>query len=94
MVTTRGNSHTVLGAELVDQPLRVVCLLDDSLLVVLTDGTAEFVIVHSRTVLAHAPKLGDAGRVFDLEDALTAVQPADAVAIATGLQKQLPEELP
>lgn len=41
--------------ELVDQSFGVVGFLDDVLLVVLTDGTAQFVIVHGGAVLATSP---------------------------------------
>jgi len=56
------------GAELVDESLRAGRLLDDSLLVVLTDGPTEFVVVHRRSVLALPPQLRHAHRILDLED--------------------------
>ena len=42
--------------------------LDDAFLVVLPDGTREFVVVHSRAVLASSPQLGHLAGVLDLED--------------------------
>ena len=70
---TTGTRSSILSSqvgrtELVDQPLRVRGLLDDSLLVVLPDGPTQFVVVHGRTVLAASPQLRNTSRVFNLED--------------------------
>ena len=72
--------EAVRVAELVDEPLRPLCLLHHALLVVLADGARELVVVHGRPVLAPAPELGHPDRVLDLEDAGLAVQPADGGA--------------
>ena len=58
----------VLGLELINKPLGVLRLLDDAFLVVLSDGAAQLVVVHGRTVLALAPQFGHATRVLNLED--------------------------
>lgn len=54
--------------ELVDQSLGDVGLADDTLLVVLPDGSAQLVVVHGRPVLSDAPQPCHMSRVFDLED--------------------------
>lgn len=54
--------------ELVDEALGDVGLADDSFLVVLADGAAQFVVIHGRAVLADAPKPRHLRRVLDLED--------------------------
>ena len=55
--------------ELVNEPLGDIWLADDALLVVLSYGAAQLVIVHGRTILPQAPQPGHVGRVLDLEDA-------------------------
>lgn len=47
--------ETVRMAKLVNEPLRSLSLFHDSFFVVLTNGTAEFVIIHSRPILSFAP---------------------------------------
>ena len=69
--------EAVRVAELVDQPLRPLSLLHDTLLVVLAYRATELVVVHGRPVLALAPEFCHPHRVLDLEDALLAVDPAD-----------------
>lgn len=81
-------------AELVHEPLGPLSLLHDALLVVLSDGAGELVVVHGGTVLPLAPEAGHADAVLDLEDALLPVQPADAGAIQLWLLQQLLQELP
>lgn len=54
--------------ELVHQSARHVRLSDDALLVVLTYGATQFVIVHGRPVLPDAPQSGYVGGVFDFEN--------------------------
>lgn len=80
--------------ELVDQPLGSLGLLHDPLLVVLTDGARELIVVHGGSVLAFAPQTSNTHAVLDLEDALLAVQPADARAVQLRLLQQLLQELP
>ena len=58
----------VSRAELVDKSFRVNSLLNDAFLVILANGARQLVIVHLRSVLTLSPQLGDAHRVFDLED--------------------------
>lgn len=81
-------------AELVDEPLGALCLLHDALLVVLTDGTGELVVVHGRAVLAHAPEARHFDGVLYLEDAFAPVQPADAGAVGLRGRQELLQELP
>lgn len=88
------HSQTVRVAELIDQALRSLSLFHDSLFVILTDRTAQFVVVHGRPVLASAPESGHANRVLDFEDALCSVHPSDATAVELRLAEQLLEELP
>lgn len=73
--------QTVRVAELVHQPLRSFCLLHDTLLVVLANRSRQFVIIHGWPVLAFAPQSCHTDGVLYLEDALAAVQPADAGAM-------------
>lgn len=54
--------------KLIDESLRDVWLADDALFIVLPNRAAEFVIVHSRTVLPQTPETSHVSRVFDLED--------------------------
>jgi len=68
-------------AELVDQPLRPFRLLHDALLVVLSYGAGQLVVVHRRPVLATTPQLGHPHRVLDLEDALSPVNPPDGRSV-------------
>lgn len=81
-------------AELVDEPLGPFSLLHDTFLVVLTDGAGKLVIVHGWAVLAFAPQASYPYAVFNLENALLPVQPADARAIELRLLQQLLQELP
>lgn len=85
---------TIWMAELVDQPLRPLCLLHDALLVVLPDGPAQLVVIHGRPVLPLAPEPGDSDRVFNFEDPLWPVQPSDAASVQVRLAQQLLQELP
>lgn len=61
-------SDAVLGAELVDETLRVVCLLDNALLVILANRSGEFIIVHCWTVLPLSPQTSYTSRIFNLKD--------------------------
>lgn len=54
--------------KLVDQALGDVGLPDDPLLVILADGSAQFVVVHGGAVLTDAPQPGHLGRVLNFED--------------------------
>lgn len=54
--------------KLVHQSARHVGLSNDALLVVLTYGATQFVIVHGRPVLPDAPQSGNVSRVFDFEN--------------------------
>ena len=53
---------------MIDEPLAFVRLFDDSFFVVLADGAGQFVVVHRRSILPLAPQLGNADRIFDLEN--------------------------
>lgn len=68
--------------ELVDESLRSLRFLHDSLFVVLPDGSGEFVIVHSRAVLATSPQSGDSNGILNLEDSLCSVQPANCGTVS------------
>lgn len=80
--------------ELVHQPLRSLCLLHDALLVVLSDGPRQLVVVHRRTVLPATPQASHNHRVLDLEDALGPVQPPDSGSVGLWSGQQLLQELP
>ena len=81
--------------ELVHQPTALRGFLDDSFLVVLAHGAAQFVVVHHRPVLAGAPQGGHFLGVLDLEDAFLAVDPPDAVGVGgVSGHEELHEELP
>lgn len=54
--------------ELVHQSARHVGLSNDALLVVLTYGATQFVVVHGRPVLPDAPQSGYVGGVFNFEN--------------------------
>lgn len=54
--------------KLVHQSLRHVGLADDALLVVLTYGAAQLVIVHSRSILSESPQSRNVCRVFDFKN--------------------------
>ena len=60
-------SH-VGGTELVDKTFGVARLLDDSFLVILTDGSAQFVVVHRRAILSLSPEFSNACGVLNLKD--------------------------
>lgn len=88
---------TIGRAELIDQTLRSVRLLHDSLLVVLPDRPAQLVVVHFGFVLSGSPKLGDSHRILDLEDAFLLVEPANDSHVGRAgvdLLQELLEELP
>lgn len=88
---------TVGRAKLVDQSLRPIRLLHDSLLVVLPYGSAQLVVVHLGLVLPFAPQLGHPHRILDLEHAALLVQPPDhggVRAAGVHLLQELLEELP
>lgn len=88
---------TIRRTELIDQPLRAVGLLHDSLLVVLPDRAAQLVVVHLGLVLPLAPQFGHFHRVLDLEHAFLSVEPADhrhVGATRVHLLQQLLEEFP
>lgn len=61
--------------ELVDQSLLLPGLLDDVLLVVLTERTGQLVVVHLGAVLTLTPQSRQLMRVLDLEDACNVVAP-------------------
>ena len=65
-------------AELVDQPLRSLCLFHDPLAIILSDGSGQFVIVHGGSVLSQAPETSYANAVLNLEHATTLIQPTNA----------------
>lgn len=54
--------------KLVHQSLRHIRLADDALLVVLTYGAAQLVIVHSGSILSESPQSGDVSRVFNFKN--------------------------
>jgi len=80
--------------ELVHQSLAALRLLHDTLLVVLPDAAAEFVVVHGGSVLPLAPEPRHAHRVLDLENPLAAIQPTYAGTVDTRTLQQLLQELP
>lgn len=80
--------------ELVHQPLGVLRLPDDAFLVVLTDGTAQLVVIHRGPVFPAAPEAGYLGGVFNLEDTSGPVRPLDAVVVAVSIVQEFPQELP
>ena len=63
------NLNSVLGTELVHKTFGIISLLDDSFLVILSDGATELVVIHGWAVLSLTPKSGNVSRVFYLEDA-------------------------
>lgn len=81
-------------AKLVHQPLGSFRLLHDALLVVLPNGPRQLVVVHGGAVFATTPQPGYPHRVFDLEDTLGAVDPADCRLVLVGGRKEFLQELP
>jgi hypothetical protein len=81
-------------AELVDQPLRPLGLFHDALFIVLSYRPTQLIVVHRRPVLPLPPEPGHFDRIFDLEDALRAVQPPDAGTVCLRRGQQLLQELP
>jgi len=79
--TTVKGLEVVRMAELVDQSLAPLRLLHDSLLVVLSQGPGQLVVVHGRTVLSLSPQSGHLDRVNNLEDSLSSVDPVNVVAV-------------
>lgn len=55
--------------KLVHQSLRHVGLTDDALLIVLTNGATQLVVVHGGSVLSEAPQSRHVSRVFDFKNA-------------------------
>lgn len=54
--------------KLVHQSLRHIRFADDALLVVLTYGAAQLVVVHRRPILSEPPQSGNMSRVFDFKN--------------------------
>ena len=52
----------------------------NSLLVVLANRTAEFVIIHGRAILSISPQFGNTTRIFNFKNTAAAVRPFDAGA--------------
>lgn len=86
--------QTVWVAELIHQPLWPLRLFHDALLVVLANGSGQFVIIHGWSVLAFSPQSCHTNRVLYLENALAAIQPANTGAMELWWGQQLLEELP
>ncbi len=80
--------------ELIDESLRALRLLHDSLLVVLAERPAQLVVVHSRPVLAIAPQSGNAAAVDNLKDAAFALDPVNTAGVQLRLVQELLDELP
>lgn len=62
------SSHSYRVNKLVHQSLRHVRFADDALLVVLTYGAAQLVVVHCRPILSESPQSGNMSRVFDFKN--------------------------
>ena len=62
-------------AKLIYQSLRTFRLLHDSLLIVLTNGSGQFVIIHGWSILTSTPQFGHSNGVFNFEDTLIAINP-------------------
>jgi len=90
----RSMHSQVLWAKLVHQTFGMLSLLNNPLLVVLTDGATQFVVVHCWSVLPFPPQTCHTARVFDLKDTLSLVDPFDAVAEGLGFQEEFLKELP
>jgi len=63
----RLSASQIRHAELIDESLRRRRLVNDSVLVILTNRARQLVVVHRRTVLALAPQLRQLLGIFDLE---------------------------
>lgn len=57
--------------ELVDESLASFCFLHDSLFVILSYASRQFVVVHRGPVLSLAPESGDAHGILNLEHTVT-----------------------
>ena len=68
--------------ELVDESLRSLRFLHDSFFVILPDGSGEFVIVHSRAVLASSPQSGDSNGILNLKDSLSSIKPTNCSTVS------------
>ena len=67
-------------------------LVDDVLVVIVSDAARQLLVVHLRLVLAHSPPAGDLVRVGHLE-LPTVARPGDEV-LAGLVRQQLEQELP
>lgn len=92
-LTVDGNKKTVnlrlqvvWMNELVNQPLCSVGLLHYTFTIVLTNRARQLVIIHSRPILPLSPKLSDSNGIFDLEDSIRLIEPADGALVGWILQ--------
>ena len=77
-MTSGTRSVVIWRTELVDQPLRPLSLLHDSLLVILPEGSGQLVEVHGWPILPLAPQVSHLSRIHDLEDTLGMISPVYA----------------
>ena len=69
----------VAGTELIDESFGSASFLDDSLFIILAERSAEFVIIHGWSVLAHTPKFSNMSRIFNFKNAIFYIDPFDTV---------------
>lgn len=83
------NLKTIWMTELVYESLRSFCLFHDTLFVILSYWSTQFIVIHRWPVLAFTPKTCDAYWIFNLEDSFRSIQPTNATPINLGLRQQL-----
>lgn len=74
----------VASTKLVNQPFGSNRLLYNSFLIILAERSAEFVIIHSWSVLALTPQPSNMSRIFDFENAIFVAEPSDTIIMFVG----------
>lgn len=81
-------------AKLIHETLRAFGFLHDALLIILSNRSREFVIVHGRSVFSLAPQSSDSHRIFNLENSFCSIKPSDRCAIGLRIGEKFLQELP
>jgi hypothetical protein len=70
MIVMKVDLESIGLTKLVNQSLRPLGLLHDTLLVILSNRSRQFVVVHGRPVLSLSPQSSNLNGVLNLEDPL------------------------